>query len=90
MTLSVSYLYSSSRYSMWMQCHVNMLVLSVPHQMKTFATYRWRTYSWCQFALIPVVSRKYTTYENMVSVPAKKHNIQDIYHYLSPKWCPHV
>jgi hypothetical protein len=39
-----------------------------------FFTYRWRTYSWWQFALTPVVSSNDMTYENVVSVPAEEHN----------------
>jgi hypothetical protein len=59
---------------MRMQCHANVSVLSVPHQRKAFATYRWRTHSQWQFVLIPVVSSNDTTYENVVSIPAEKHN----------------
>jgi hypothetical protein len=51
----------------------------------TFAKYRWRTYSRCQFALNPVVISSDTTYESMVSVPVEKHIIYDIHHHLSPK-----
>jgi hypothetical protein len=42
---------------------------------KTFATYRWCTYNRWQIVLIPVVSSNDMTYENMVSVTIKNHNI---------------
>jgi hypothetical protein len=42
---------------------------------KTFATYRWCTYNRWQIILIPVVSSNDMTYENVVSVTTKKHNI---------------
>jgi hypothetical protein len=41
---------------------------------KTFVTYRWRTHSRWQFIVIPVVNSNDTTYGNVVSIPAKKHN----------------
>jgi hypothetical protein len=68
-----------------------MSVLYVPHQKKSFAKYRWRTYNQWQIALIPVVSSRGMTYTNVVTVPTEKHiYIYDIHHYLSPKWCPCV
>jgi hypothetical protein len=51
-----------------------MSVLYVPHQKKSFIKYKWRTYSWWQIALIPVVSFSGMAYENVVSVPAEEHN----------------
>jgi hypothetical protein len=55
-----------------------------------FTRYIRRMYSRWQIALVPVVSSSGMTYANMVSVPAKKHNIYDIHHHLSPKWRPRV
>jgi hypothetical protein len=49
-------------------------VIYVPHQKKSFAKYRWRTYNWWQITLIPVVSSNDMTYVNMVSIPAEEHN----------------
>jgi hypothetical protein len=40
---------------------------------KTFAQYRWCTYSWWQFTLIPVVIPSEMTYESVVSVPTEKY-----------------
>jgi hypothetical protein len=70
---------------MLMQDHANMSILYVSHQKNSFAKYIWRTYSRWQIALIPMVSSSGMTYTNVVSVPAEKHNIYDIYHHLSPK-----
>jgi hypothetical protein len=57
---------------------------------KAFAQYRCRTYSWWQLALNPVVGSNEMTYKSMVSVRVEKHNIYDIHHHLSPKWCHRV
>jgi hypothetical protein len=59
---------------MHMQDHDNMSVLYVPHQKKTFAKYRWRTYNWWQIALVPEVSSSGMTYTNVVSVPTEGHD----------------
>jgi hypothetical protein len=59
---------------MHMRDHDKMLILYVPHQKKSFAKYRWRTYNEWQITLIPVVSSSGMTYSNVVSIPAKKHN----------------
>jgi hypothetical protein len=70
---------------MLMHDHDNILIIYVPHQKKSFAKYIWHTYSRWHIALILVVSSSGTTYANMVSVPAEKHNIYEIHHHLSPK-----
>jgi hypothetical protein len=59
-------------------------------KIKAFAKYRWRTYSQWQFTHIPVVISSEMTYGSVVSIPAKKYNIYDIHHHLSPKWHSHV
>jgi hypothetical protein len=59
---------------MHMQDQDKIPVLRVPHQKKSFAKYRRRTYSWWQIALIPIVSSRGMTYANVVSVPANEHN----------------
>jgi hypothetical protein len=54
-----------------MRYHDNISVLHVPHQKKSFAKYRWCTYSLWQIALTLVVSSIGMTYANVVSVPAE-------------------
>jgi hypothetical protein len=44
-----------------------MSARSVPHQRKTFTTYRWRTYNRWQFALNPMVSSNDMTYETWLA-----------------------
>jgi hypothetical protein len=59
---------------MHMQDHDKTPVLYIPHQNKSFAKYRWRTYSRWQITLIFIVSSSGMTYTNMVSIPTEEHN----------------
>jgi hypothetical protein len=59
-------------------------------KIKAFATYRWRTHSRWQFALIPVVSSNDTTYGNMVSIRTEKHNRYVTYITTYPPSSAHV
>jgi hypothetical protein len=73
---------------MHMRDHDNMLVVYVSHRKKSFAKYRWRTYSRWQITLIPVVSSSGMTYANVESVPREEHNRYMIYITTYPPVAP--
>jgi hypothetical protein len=56
-----------------------LAIFYVPHQKKSFAKYKWRTYNRWQITLIPIVSSSDMTYVNEISVLAEEHNRYMIY-----------